>query len=65
MRPAVSQASATSMARPTEEKLPKLLALFKVCADLFLDVGELGFHELNWADDQAIASSTHAWQIVR
>ena len=31
-------------------KLQKLEALFRVCADLFLDLREVGYHGLDWND---------------
>ena len=56
--PVVAKASSPSLPAVQDEKLPKLMALFRICAELFLDVSELGFPDLDWASDHAVALAT-------
>ena len=58
VRPVVAKASSSAPPAVRDEKLPKLMALFRNCSELFLNVSELGFPSLDWSNDHEVALAT-------
>ena len=54
--------SEASAARPLQQcpetKRRKILLLFRLCCEIFLDIGELGFPNLNWEDPVAVGAAS-------
>ena len=55
--PAVSLSSSALGPARLDEKAQKVVALFQICASLFLDLQEVGFASLQWEDSAAVEAA--------